>query len=212
MAENDEVVSKGDFAKLCGVSPGRVTQWIDEGKISGAALVGEGRSAKIRVSVAQRQVNLRRDVGQALGNGLGTKLKPTAPKPAKPAEVLYDQDPEDHSGDGTDDVDRKLKLAKLETVERSNRMSALEELATQGIYTETAGVRAEMGKIAGQMIRLIEGALPEIATAIAAEFKLEARDVTHHLNEQFRKVREQAAEEAERAAQAISETVEAATP
>ncbi len=128
MAENDEVVSKGDFAKLCGVSPGRVTQWIDEGKISGAALVGEGRSAKIRVAIAQRQVNLRRDVGQSLGNGLGTKLKPEAPKPSKPSEVLYDQDPEDHSGDGsTDDVDRKLKLAKLETVERANRLAALEE-------------------------------------------------------------------------------------
>ena len=210
MAEIDEVVSKGDFAKLCGVSPGRVTQWIDEGKISGAALVGEGRSAKIRVAVAQKQVNLRRDVGQALGNGLGTKLKPTAPKPNKPAEILYDQDSDDHSGDGTDDVDRKLKLAKLETVERANRMSALEELATQGVYTETAGVRAEMGKIAGQMIRIVEGALPEIATAIAAEFKLEARDVTHHLNEQFRKVREQAAEEAARAAQAMPETVQAA--
>ncbi len=208
MAENDDVVSKGDFARLCGVSPGRVTQWIDERKISGAALVGEGRSAKIRVSVAQRQVGLRRDVGQSLGNGLGTKLKLPAPppRPSRADEVLYDQDPEDHSGDGGDDVDRKLKLAKLETVERANRMSALEELASQGLYTETSSVRSEMGKIAGQMIRIVEGALPEIATALAAEFRLEARDVTHHLNEQFRKVREQAAEEAARAAAAIPET------
>lgn len=69
-----DVMPKGQFATLCGVSAGRVSQWISEGKIGGDALVGEGRTARIRVSVAQEQLQRRLDVGQRLGNGIGTRL------------------------------------------------------------------------------------------------------------------------------------------
>ena len=78
MTDPDRLLSKSEFAELCGVSPAAVSQWIKQGKISGEGLVGEGRTARIRVAVAMRQVNLRRDVGQALGNGLGTRLGPSA--------------------------------------------------------------------------------------------------------------------------------------
>ncbi|MGU3539993.1 hypothetical protein [Methylobacterium sp. A54F] len=212
MSNPDRIVTKSEFAKIAGVSPGRVTQWIDEGKISGDALVGQGRSARIRAEAALRQVNLRRDVGQALGNGLGTRLTiPRSPVPSVGGGEDEDLDAGGSwSSDGaSDDVDRKLKQAKLEAAERANRMAAVEEAASEGLYTETSAVRAEMGKIAGQMMRIFEGALPEIATAIAAEFKIDARDVTHHLNEQFRKVREQAAAAAAKVAEAIPETVAA---
>ncbi|GJD78002.1 hypothetical protein [Methylobacterium gregans] len=222
MSNPDAIVSKSEFAKLCGVVPGRVTQWINEGKISGAALVGEGRSARIRVEVALRQLKLRRDVGQALANGSATRLDiPVAFVPARAAiaaagdDVGEDDDgePDPYGGwapDGaSDDIDRKLKRAKLEAAERDNRIAAAKEAAAEGVFTETAAARSEMGKIAGQMMRIFEGALPEIATAIAAEFKIDARDVTHHLNEQFRKVREQAAAAAAKVAAAIPETIDA---
>ena len=203
MSDPEQIVSKAEFATLCKVSGAAVSQWISSGKLTGNALVGEGRWAKIRVAVAMEQVNLRRDVGQALGNGIATRLARPEPRDA-------DDDEDDAfggwSGDGrSDDVDRKLKLNKLEAAERANRVAAAEEAASQGLYTETASVRAEMGKIAGQMMRIFEGALPEIATAIASEFRLDARDVTHHLNEQFRKVREQAAAAAAAAAKKTSE-------
>lgn len=201
MAPVDDVVTKGEFAKLCGVSPGRITQWIDEGKITGDALVGEGRSAKIRVEVAKRQVALRRDIGQAFGNGLDTRL-------ANPIARILEDDDDPIDPTSTDDVDRKIKLAKLEAVERANRLSAIEEDEKNGVYTETATVRAEMGKIAVQIMRIFEGALPELATAIAGEFKLQARDVTHFLNERFTKIREQAAKAAAAAAKEIPETIE----
>lgn len=215
MSNPEQVVSKSEFARIAGVSPGRITQWIDEGKISGAGLVGEGRSARIRVEVALQQVNLRRDIGQALGNGLHTRL--TSPKAAPQASEGGDEgDGRDPYGgwspDGTsDDVDRKLKLAKLEAAERSNRLDAIEEAASEGRYTESVVMRAEMGKIAGQMLRIFEGMLPAIATALAGQFELEARDVTHALNEQFRKVREQAASAAAKHAQTLAEQSRTAT-
>src|SRR5690606_9605999 len=68
------VVSKGEFARMVQVSPGRVSQWIAEGKIGPDALQGEGRLAKIIVDRAMAQVRLRRDPGQAVGNGIATRL------------------------------------------------------------------------------------------------------------------------------------------
>ena len=205
MAETDEVVSKGDFAKLCGVSPGRVTQWIDEGKISGDALVGEGRAARIKVDIASRQVALRRDIGQALGNGATTKLAASRAA-VRIHEDCDGGDPTDPTT--TDDLDRKLKANKLEAAERANRLAATEELALRGFYTETATARVELGKVAGQMLRLFEGALPDIAAALAAAFHLDTREVTLHLNEQFRKLRERTAEVSAAAAQALPDTLD----
>lgn len=196
----EATVTKGEFAKLCNVSPGRVTQWIAERKISGKAIVGEGRSARIRVDLAQRQLRLRRDVGQAHGNGAATKLKQAAPAPGP--SPTPDLDSALRYPDPSDEVDAAIKRARLEAIERNNRTAAAEEAASQGRYTETAAARAEMGRIAGQVIRTFEGAIPDIATALAASFKLDARDVTHRLQEQFRKVREKAAEKAAQAAAA----------
>jgi hypothetical protein len=185
MLMSNQIVSKGEFAKLCNVSAGRVTQWIAERKISGDAIVGEGRSAKINAEIARSQLKLRRDVGQSFGNGLKTRLKPTSAKP-------------DHWGgsEPADAVDEEIKREKLEGIRRKNRQEAEEELARQGRYVEAADVRREMARIAGDLVRIFEGALPEFATAIAAEFKIEQRDVLHLLTEQFRKVRGKAASHA----------------
>jgi hypothetical protein len=60
MAEAEDVVTKGRFAVLAGVSQPRVSQWLAEGKISGDAIVGSGPKARIRVAVAQKQ--LRRNL------------------------------------------------------------------------------------------------------------------------------------------------------
>ena len=55
------VVSKGEFARLINVTPGRVSQYIAEGKIFGPALGGEGHSAQIVVEVAREQLRKRLD-------------------------------------------------------------------------------------------------------------------------------------------------------
>ena len=82
-AQGEEIVTKGEFAVLCKVSPGRVTQWIGDGKISPAALVGEGRSAKIRVAQAQADLKRSLDPNQMSGNGIRTRIPggPLVPSP-----------------------------------------------------------------------------------------------------------------------------------
>lgn len=57
----DEVVSKADFARRCGVTRGRVSQWLRDGQIGGEALDGTGRRARIRADVAVGMLRDRLD-------------------------------------------------------------------------------------------------------------------------------------------------------
>jgi hypothetical protein len=69
-----QVLSKGDFAAHIGVSAGRVSQYIAAGMIGPDALDGQGRNAKVIVARAVEQIKRKRNIGQALGNGLMTRL------------------------------------------------------------------------------------------------------------------------------------------
>ena len=75
----DDVGTKTQFAALAGATPGRVSQWLADGKISPEALVGRGHRARIRVTVALGQ--LRRNSGRgarasANANGKSRKACP----------------------------------------------------------------------------------------------------------------------------------------
>ena len=72
-----KTVTKGDFARLLGVSAGRVSQYLKSGIIGPEAIVGTGHRALLLFDVAWAHVRDRRDPGQANGlNGLGTRLPP----------------------------------------------------------------------------------------------------------------------------------------
>jgi threonine synthase len=168
-----------------------VSKWISAEKISGEALVQEGGKTLIRVDIAHKQLGIRRDAGQAVSNGLKTRLK---------QKDSQSQAADQSKPDLTDEIASAIQRSKLERVQRQNRIEAEEELARQGRYVEAAGARREMARIAEELVRVFEGALPEFATAIAAEFKIEQRDVLHLLRDQFRKVRTKAAGKARQAA------------
>lgn len=83
-APTPATVSKAEFAALCNVDRSRVSHWIRDGRISGAALSGSGRSARIIVEVAQKQLRGNLDPYQMLpgGNGAKTRLDVPTPEPA----------------------------------------------------------------------------------------------------------------------------------
>lgn len=191
------VVSKGEFARLANVSPGRVSQWISEGKISPSALVGEGRTARINVDQARADLRLKLDVSQRFGNGLSTVLDgpPAVPTQAAPPPV--------ETG-----IDYEIKQQKLEQIRRMNRSAAIKEQETKGSLTETAAVRGEMMRIAGTMLGLFEGAIADFATAISAEYKIPQRDVVHLLRRKMRDVRDASAKAMKKQAMTLDETVE----
>ena len=192
-----QVVTKSEFATLTKVTPGRVSQWISEGKLGAAELEGEGRSAKIRVPAALAALKLRLDGGQRLGNGLETNLGPVAP--VKPAELPVN------------DIDQRYKQAKLEQQEAVNRKIREEELARAGIYMLAEDAKSEMAKLAGQMLQSVEGGLVDMAQGLAAQYQLPQRDVVHFMRAQFRDVRAKIAAGMNRDAQDAAPTLEHST-
>lgn len=190
-----DVVSKGQFAHLANVSPGRVSQWIAEGKIGGEALVGEGRNARIRVSIAQQQLRQRIDVGQRFGNGIDTNLStPVAPAATIPPAPV-------------DAVEERIKREKLREIEFRNRERAESELERRGTLMRAKDASAQMVGVASAMLNVFEGAMPDFASAIASRFGVPQRDVLHLLRVELRGVRERAAQAARKRMDGLSAEV-----
>lgn len=179
------VVSKAEFAATIGVSRGRVSQWLRERKIDGAALIGEGRAAKIDVEVARQQLDARLDLGQRIGaNGK--------------ALVSFDA------------TDSALKAARLRQLTLANERAAEEAKLREGRYIVADDARQEMGRIAGRLIASFEGALPELADAIAASSSMPQRDALHVLRTSWRAIRARLSGLETEAAPAEPKTLEAA--
>lgn len=205
-------ISKAEFARRRGVSKPRVSQWIDERKIDGLALAGEGRSAKIRESIAVEQLKERLNIDQRFGNGLSTNLEaPLAPQaPAQPAAappLPLDRKPAVEAPviSPVDSIEKQIAAARLEQIQRANREGAEKEAARAGILTDTEAAAQQMGKIAAQIVSIYDGAIPEIATAIAAKWPIPQRDLVHLIRAEVRKVRATAAAALKRAAADIPE-------
>lgn len=194
-------VSKSEFARRRNVSPARVTQWIAAGQISGAALVGEGRGAQIVEELAVEQLRRTRDIDQAHSmNGLGTNLElgeapPVVTDPAAPPLPIGNT------------VESQIAAQRLEELQRRNRRAAIEETQALGELVSAAAARAQAAREIRQVVTRFEGALGDLANAIAAEFKVTPRDVLHLLRGKFREIRRAGALEARERAEPMQERV-----
>lgn len=204
---SDSVVSKGEFARLLGVTPARVSQMISQGKIGADALEGEGRSAKVRVATARAQLRRNLDIGQRLGNGINTRLAdgeharqvaPPTPAPEPIAPV---------SSDGF--LEEQIKREKLRAAQYANRKAAEDEEVRRGRLVDTAATTALMTAIAATMLQTFEASLADLATAVAGKFEIPQRDVLHLLRTEFRTVREKAAAQERRRSAGLPETISA---
>ena len=184
-------ISKGEFARRRNVSAARVSQWLSEGKISGAAIVGEGRGALIDEALACQQLDQKLDIDQRhSGNGLKTTLAPAVNVEAPSGNTVAD----------------RIAEQRLELLQRQNREKATEEAALLGRLCDTAQARQATGKEIARVVARVEGSLTELASAIAAKFKLPHRDVLHELRGEWRKIRQNAAIEARERAEPLPAT------
>jgi hypothetical protein len=191
-----DVCTKSEFARRRRVSAARVSQWIKERKLDGGALVGDGRAALIRESVAI-ELKSRLNIDQRLANGLETRLSPVAP--AAPATQPAPADrgvgapsaPVDPVPliSAADLVEEKIKQARLAGIEFDNRKKAEDEAARAGRYVLADATAQQMGRVAGQMLNIFEGWLSELASSISGKFSLPQRDVLHLLRTSSRELR-----------------------
>ena len=176
-------MSKSEFAAHIGVVPSRITKMIAD-EIIGADVVGSGRAARVLVERAKQQIAARRNPGQALANGLTTKVHDAGPGPATLELPL------------ASDLPRQLQEERLENERRKNRIAAREEALALGQLVPAEQVRAEIGRVLQVSENFNAGLIADFASAIAGAYGLSQRDLVHLL----RKVRsEKRAGMAERA-------------
>ena len=198
------LVRKSEFAKQCNVSNGQVSQWLTEGKIDGAAIVGTGQRSMLDVELAKAQLRERLAVDERFGlNGLNTNLEPTAPVVPVVAGLRQVETIEDAAT-----VEARLKAEKLKQAEfLTNRLKA-EDKARHGKYMDAMEAAAGMTRVADEMLKIFEGAFPEFASALAAKFEVSQREALHLLRDEFRRIREQLAAVYAAAAAALPRTIE----
>jgi hypothetical protein len=206
MVEGVHIVRKSEFASMRNVSPGRVTQWISAGQIGPEALVGAGRNARINVQIANAHLRERLDPGQRFGlNGITTRLDDApapAPPPPAPRETPLAPPPV------VDTIEARIKAEKLRQAELTTRRAEEQDRLSRGVYILARDARDENTRVAAKMFEAFDGAITDFASAISAKFKVPARDVTHLLRAEMRKVRERAAAEFATLAAAEPETID----
>jgi hypothetical protein len=178
---DEEGISKQAFAEVMEVSPGRVSQWLAAGQIDSDALVGSGRSARIRPAIAREQLRTRLDVGHRVRANAKAQLDPLIPFAAAPAES-----PAAAPRTIVSDIEQQIQAERLEGFRRDNRRKAEEEAARSGRYVRASDASKWFGKSAAMLINLFEGFLGQLASTLSAKFGLAQRDVLHVLRSEFR--------------------------
>lgn len=137
-------------------------------------------------------------------------LAPPVPKPdldTKPQVIEPDPPAPVPPPARIDTVEDQLKRAKLEEQLRRNRMQATEEAQRSGQLMEVATAREQMGRVASSVLMLFEGALPDLALAMAERFDVPQRDALHLLRAEMVEIRRKAAAKTRAQAEATAQEV-----
>lgn len=180
----NDTMSKAEFAAHIGVSKSRITAMLASGLLSGGALVGEGRHARIHVETAMAQISARRHPGQALGNGLGTKLGSAAAEPGA-RHVALAVEP---------DTASLIQIERLEFERRRNRQATLAEAQTAGKLVPVEDHEREVARTARRVLDLFAGLPATLASELAPHSTLPSRDLQHLIGKLINGIRADAAE------------------
>ncbi|WP_245511136.1 hypothetical protein [Martelella mediterranea] len=190
-------VTKGEFAAMIAVSPGRVSQYLSSGQIYGDAIEGDGRRARIRPDKAISQLGLSIDPAQGFGaNGKAilTGAPAKAPQIAETASPRVPATELPLKPSGTqDEMAEQLARERLRQQQIKTGQMERQELEEAGIYTRSEDARRDMGRGISEAFKVMEQGIPDLATALAEEFGLPQRDLQKALARRWRGIRSKAA-------------------
>ena len=206
-----DVMTKGDFAAAIGVSAGRVSQYIKAGQLYGPALHGEGRSARIVVSVAKNQLRHLLEPSQRFGaNGSAVltsspgdlfQMPPKTDGPPAPSPPPKRPTVVDEQKDELAELRIRRERVNTEQAERKERLEI-------GLYMLTEEARREVARAVNTAFGVVDQGIGEIASELSEQFGVPQRDLQYALVRSLRGVRERAAEAFRSEADAEPEFVE----
>lgn len=157
---------KSEFAEHIGVSKGRVSQYISEGKLAGPALVPGPKGDLVDVEEALRQLDMRLDPVQRTA-------QPTA------SVVPSSTDP---------DIARWNK-ARADGAETKSERDRAELLESNGTWLDAAKTRRTWSRDLAELMSLIESEFPTMAEALSRVSKGDVRAMVVALRQQTRAMR-----------------------
>lgn len=171
---DDRTMSKGEFAAFINVTPARISQYLTAGILDDTALSGTGRFARIRVATAIRQISERRHIGQALGNGMKTRLPDMLPE-LDEANLIADLPPNPTESS----VATLIQLERLEQERRKNRLAQIDEAERLKRLVRVDDLTREVARAVDAAVSIFTGMVPDIGNAMAAKFGVPQRDAIH---------------------------------
>ncbi|MCA0851228.1 hypothetical protein, partial [Salipiger thiooxidans] len=184
------------LATELGISKGRVSQYVAEGKLDGC-FSGAGRARRFDVSKVRAALEQRLDPGQMLGNGASTKRRirsgqaelPTSQVPAEPAPVAA-ADPAPAEAPMS-----RYEMARTLNAEEAARKSRRENMLAEGslVLSENAGREAAraLSRELAQVEDLLRRGARLIADDLGVDFKA-ARKILLDLWREHRTLRAEA--------------------
>jgi len=139
-----ETVTKGEFADMLGRTPSAISNWIKDGKLSGAALEGQGRSARVVVPEALRQLGMKLDVRQQMAQARPVETGSAGPVHSSPPRGAVG------------DAQERLAAAKAEREELALHRERAEAHARNGHWLPTGQARVEFSAVLHRAIRTTE--------------------------------------------------------
>ena len=180
------------LATELGISKGRVSQYVSEGKLDGC-FTGDGRARRFDVGKVRAALDQRLDPGQMLGNGASTKRRI---RTALPDVVPVEQPPvsEEDSPPAEAPMSR-YELARTLNAEEAARKSRRENLLAEGslVLAESAGREAAraLSRELAQVEDLLRRGARVIADDLGVDFKA-ARKILLDLWREHRTLRAEA--------------------
>ena len=179
---DDGTISKSELAKLHDRSPAAVTKWIKAGTLSGAALKGGSRSARIVLTEAERQLTDNLDPAQQMAqeqpiarDAAAVAVETEADPPAEPAGPTAEQ---------------SYAWARARKMEADAILAEARVQKQAGIYVLADDVRRETGRLIADLTDRLERLPQALGETIAAEFGVDQRAVTIAIRQAVRRERE----------------------
>ena len=203
-------LSASELANRLGVSKGRVSQYVAEGKLEGCYR-GAGRARRFDLDAVARALGRSLDAGQMMGNGAGTRhalraLEPGDGPDGGAATAPAIEPPVGASELPGGDADR-YELARTQKAEEEARRLRRMNAEAEGRYVLASEVELQVRRRIGQEVSEFETVLREGARRLADRLGVDFREARAELIAAWRDHRAGRAQalEADAAEAALSE-------
>lgn len=190
-----------ELAEMLGITKGRVSQLVSEGKLDGC-YHGDGRSRRYDPVAVAKALGRRIDMGQQLGNGARTQAAAASILQANAAPAPSSPAPTPAPTTQLAEYERARTEKAQEEARRLKRLNA----EAEGAFVLAEEVERQVRRQVGQEVAEVSTFIRDAARLIADRHQLDFKEVRQQLLDQWRSHRGARVDTAEERADAAAMT------